>query len=334
MKDSLEITKRPYQTHRMQLIFEKGPFFYAEYNIRLFFYLLFHSADLHFSNDLDTILPNFVISKITGSKLIFDSHEYFTETPELTHRPVVQKVWKVIESYCVPRINSLITVNESIANLFKKKYDKEFKVIRNIPKRVESLKFKTKAELGLPEDRKIILLQGAGINIDRGTEELIEAMQFVDKNHLLLIIGSGDVIDILKERSIELQLYDQIRFIPKQALEDLYQYTRHADLGLSIDKDTNINYRFSLPNKIFDYIHAEVPILSTRLVEIERIIVTYKIGDFIESHQIKHLAEKLNYMLSDDYLLRKWKANTQRAKEVLNWEKEELLLIDLIDNAK
>lgn len=99
MKDSLEITKRPYQTHRMQLIFEKGPFFYAEYNIRLFFYLLFHSADLHFSNDLDTILPNFVISKITGSKLIFDSHEYFTETPELTHRPVVQKVWKVIESY-------------------------------------------------------------------------------------------------------------------------------------------------------------------------------------------------------------------------------------------
>ena len=102
-RKSPPMDERPYATHRMKLLFEKGPLFYAEYNIRLFFFLLFHRANLLLSNDLDTILPNYFISRLKGIKMIFDSHEYFTETPELVHRPKVQKVWKRIEGFVVPK---------------------------------------------------------------------------------------------------------------------------------------------------------------------------------------------------------------------------------------
>ena len=134
-RKSPPMDERPYATHRMKLLFEKGPLFYAEYNIRLFFFLLFHRAYLLLSNDLDTILPNYCISRLKGRKMIFDSHEYFTETPELVHRPKVQRVWKRIEGYVVPNLDEMITVCDSIADLFRKKYGVNCHVIRNIPPR-------------------------------------------------------------------------------------------------------------------------------------------------------------------------------------------------------
>ena len=79
--------KRVYSTRRFKLWFNKGALFYANYNIRLFFFLLFNKTDALWSNDLDTLLPNYLISKWKNKKLIFDSHEYFTEVPELVDRP-------------------------------------------------------------------------------------------------------------------------------------------------------------------------------------------------------------------------------------------------------
>jgi len=186
----------------MKLIFTKGPFFYAEYNIRLFFLLLFRKVDLLVSNDLDTLLPNYLISKFKGIPIVYDSHELFTETPEVIHRKFVKSFWEGIEKRIFPRLKDVFTVSDSIAGIFKEKYGVDVKVVRNIPPTLNFNNKKSRKEMNLPEDKKIIVLQGSGINIQRGAEELIESMQYVE-NILLLIIGGGDVINQLKDNFLK-----------------------------------------------------------------------------------------------------------------------------------
>ena len=320
---------RPYASHRMKLLFEKGPCFYAEYNIRLFFFLLFHRADLLFSNDLDTALPNFFISKLKRVRMIYDSHEYFTETPELVTRPRVQKVWKRIEGFVVPRLDEMITVCDSIAELFEKQYNIRCHVVRNIPAKAMLPAKGDKTELGLPADKHLLTLQGSGINIQRGAEELVEAMQYLD-DCFLMIIGGGDVLPILKQMSQDLHLEDRMLFLPRMPYQKMMAYTQLAELGFILDKDTNLNYRFCLPNKLFDFIQAGVPIVASPLVEIGKIVTQYDIGIFIPDHAPTSIAHTIHDALSDSQRILHWKEGLCKAADDLCWELEEKRLIRVL----
>jgi glycosyltransferase involved in cell wall biosynthesis len=313
-----------YETLRMRLLWEKGPMFYAEYTIRLFFTLLFNKADILISNDLDTLLPNYLIHLIKRQPLIYDSHEYFTATPELTGRPFVQKFWKSIEKLIVPRLKHCITVNKSIASLFENEYKVHFDVVRNIPEN-KTFTLLSRAGLSLPEDKTILILQGSGINIDRGAEEAVLAMQYVE-DALLLIVGGGDVMPILHQIVEKENLHEKIIFVPRQTPEKLASYTANADVGLALDKDTNINYRFSLPNKLFDYIHAGTPVLASQLVELQTIINQYEVGWFIESHNPRMIADAINKIILDKNDLKIKKQNCKKAASELTWENESHVL--------
>ncbi len=312
----------------MFLAFDKGALFYAEYNLRLFFYLLLHKADLLVSNDLDTLLPNFLTHKIKGIPIVYDTHEYYTGVPELVNRPFVRHFWERIEKWIFPRLKEVITVNDSIADLYSQEYGVKLHVVRNIPPNREIRGTVTRKELGLPEDHHLVLLQGAGINIQRGAEEAIAAMQYLDKT-ILLIIGGGDVIPILHGIIQNLHMEKKVIFLPKQPFEGLFHYTKCADIGITLDKDTNINYRFSLPNKLFDYIHAGLPVLASPLPEIQKIIEKYSIGLMIESHDPKHIAEKIQIMLTDDRMRKVWKENLKKAAAELNWDNEKRTLLEI-----
>lgn len=323
-KKSFPLNERTYKTKRMFLLFEKGPFFYLEYQKRLFFYLLFHQADVLVSNDLDTLLPNYLISKLKNVPLVYDSHELFCEVPELQNNLFKKSIWKKVERWIFPKLKYVFTVNQSIADIYSKEYNVDVKIVRNIPalKSQTTINFISKQDLNIPENKKIILLQGAGINIDRGAEEAVQAMQYI-YDSILLIVGSGDVIETLKTIVTDLKLENKVMLVGKVPFEKLQQYTHHADIGLTLDKDTNINYKYSLPNKLFDYIHASVPLLSSNLVELKNIITKYNVGDCIENHNPKHIAEKLNTILNNPALLSEWKKNCKIAAENLNWENEE-----------
>ncbi len=324
----LPLNDRPYKTHRMRLLFRHGPLFYAEYNFRLLLFLLFHSTKLLVSNDLDTLLANFIAHKFKHVPLVYDSHEYYTETPELIDRPFVRGIWEKIEKAIFPKLTDIITVNKSIAELYQQKYNKVLNVVRNVPKTPGIDTIVSRESLGLPTDRKIIILQGAGINIQRGAEEAVEAMQYVP-NALLLIIGGGDVIESLKKQVEQSDLTDKVKFVKRLPYKELIQYTRLADLGITLDKDTNINYRYSLPNKLFDYIHAGIPVLTSRLPEIARIVEGYQIGRITENHNPAHIAGLMNQMLNDETQNKIWKNNLFAAAQDLNWEHEEKILIEL-----
>ncbi len=332
LPDSLPMDERPYRTHRMKLKFTKGPRFYAEFMLRLASFLKKHDPALLVANDLDTLRPNYQLATKRNIPLIYDSHEIFCEVPELQNTPLKKKIWERLEKQIVPNLKYCITVNQSLANWFKEKYGVNFRVVRNIPDKIKVDRIKTREELKLPTDKKIILLQGAGINIQRGAEEAIDAMQWVD-NAILLIIGSGDALEKLKVRSQKSEVKGGVVFLQKMKPAELVQYTSNADIGLSLDKDTNINYRFSLPNKIFDYVHAGVPVLVSPLTEIKSFVEKYKVGVCIENHDPKHIAEKMNFMLSSPEY-NTWKANTKKASEENSWEKEKKVWTDLISELR
>ncbi len=327
-KASSPLDDRDYRMRRMKLPFEKGPFFYASFNMVLFFQLLFRKTDLFFSNDLDTLLPNFLASRIRNKPLIYDSHEFFTEVPELINRPRVQNIWKTIERWILPNLKNTITVNRSIAKLYHEKFHIEMKVVRNIPNARAINSLSSKKEMGLPQNGKLIILQGSGINIDRGAEEAVEAMQYVE-NATLLILGSGDVIDQLHDMVKRFKLENKVVFRPRMPYEKMMAHTQLADLGLTLDKDTNINYRYSLPNKLFDYIHAGIPTLASNLIEVKRIIDEYEVGDVVYSHDPRQLGQKINEMLESP-MQANWKENCKKAAFALTWENESEIVEQMI----
>ncbi len=313
--------KRAYATHRMRLLFKKGAQFYAFYNIRLFLKLLFTKADALHANDLDTLLANRLASRIKRVPLVYDSHEYFTEVPEIQNRPIVKKTWKKIEKSIFPRLKDIITVNDSIADLYSKEYNKEVKVLRNLPSSVTIEKLKNREDLGMPLDKKVVILQGAGINIDRGAEELLEGIALME-NTVLYVVGSGDVIDQLKDRAKQTDLLNKVVFIDKQPFADMMQYTMNADAGVTLDKDTNLNYRFSLPNKIFDYLKAGIPILATDLVEVKKIVEGKGVGIVIPNLEPESIKQGLEAIWGEEASYNKYKLNVVEASKELNWEKE------------
>lgn len=325
-KDSLEL-QRDYQTKRFKLPFDKGPFFYASYSIRLFCFLLFTRFDILVSNDLDTLLPNYLASKLKRKKLVYDSHEYFTEVPELVNRPKTQAIWERIEGKIFPKLKHVYTVNHSIASKYEAKYGVPLLVVRNISPIWNSTQLKTKKELGIPEGKFVLIFQGAGINIDRGGEEAVKAMQYLE-NTVLLFVGDGDVVSYLKQLTVELKLNDKVFFFGKRPYAEMMNFTHHADLGLTLDKDTNINYRFSLPNKVFDYMHANTPILASDLVEVKKIVEGYEIGKIIHSHDPEKLAENIREIQNNLEQIAFWKENCVKASRIENWESEVQKLAD------
>ena len=331
-KGSLPIGTTPLKIKRFRMVFNRGALFYACFNFRLFFYLLFRKMDLLLANDLDTLPANYLVSRIKRIPLVYDSHEYFTGVPELQDRKIVKGIWKWIEKRIFPNLKYIYTVSQSIADLYKEEYNREVKVVRNLSLGWKSVNKPSRSELGIAAGKRILILQGSGINIERGAEEAVEAMLYVE-NAILLIIGEGDVMDQLKNSVDQMDLRGKVLFLNKMTYAKLLEYTSLGDVGLTLDKDTNLNYRYSLPNKLFDYIQARVPVLASKLVEVEKIIMDYNIGELIDSHEPKHIAEKLNFMLDSEDKRREWKRNLEKAAEELCWENEEGKLIEIFENA-
>ncbi len=320
-KDSQVMEERPYHTKRFNMLFEKGPLFYAFFNLRLFAFLIFRKADILVANDLDTLLPNYLISRLKKTSLVYDSHEYFTEVPELIARPKVQAIWERIEKWIFPKLKQVSTVNNSIAARYQEKYNVRLQVVRNVSPKYNPITGLNRADLGLPNDKILLIMQGAGLNIDRGVEEAIRAMPYLE-NCLLIIVGDGDIIPAMKEMVRANRWENHVNFFGKRPYPELMKFTQLADFGLSFDQPTNPNYLYSLPNKVFDYIHTTTPIFCSNVVEVSKLITNYNIGAVISDFSPESLANSIRECISNKDLVETWKANCKHAADQECWEKE------------
>ncbi len=317
LKKSSDINDRGYKTKRLKLLFNKGFLFYACLNIRLFFLLLFTKSEILLANDLDTLPANCLAAKLKRKILIYDSHELFTEVPELNNRMRVKKTWLKIEKKCLPRVNKAYTVCNSIADYYHEKYNIKFEVIRNLPLYAEE-----KTDFG--QRQNIIIYQGA-LNKDRGLELLIEAMQFID-DYKLIIAGDGDITCKLKYYTKKMQLSEKIEFTGRLNFSELYKLSSIALLGFSLERDTNLNYHYALPNKIFDYINAGTPVLCSELPEMKNIIDSYNCGQTFKGENSQQLAEQIIRILKNKEQLKTYHQNCIKASSELCWKNEEVKL--------
>jgi glycosyltransferase involved in cell wall biosynthesis len=316
---------RNYKTYRFKLLFNKGSLFYAEYNVRLFFILLFSKKNILLSNDLDTLLANYLVSKISKTELVYDSHELFTEVPELINRPLVKNFWLKIEKYILPKVKRAYTVSDSIALYYKKKYNSNFKVIRNVP-----LQIKNSSMGEFPfniENKKIILYQGA-LNKGRGIELIIDTIKFIE-NAIFVIIGNGDIEYNLKKKVEYLNLQNKVKFIAKITPTELKKLTPLADLGISSEENLGLNYNYALPNKLFDYIQAQIPVLVSNLDEMKQIVLKYKVGEIIIDKKPKALAKQIYAILLNGKYY--YSQQLKKASKDLCWENEEKKLIEIFE---
>ena len=221
LKSSAELEQRRYNVKRFRLLFNKGMLFYACFNMRLFFYLLFHGCDALLANDLDTLLANAMASKLKRKKLYYDTHELFTEVPELQNACFKKKVWLWIERKCIHRPVATYTVCNSIADYYNGKYDLNMKVVRNLP---------TSKEIQPYGGRENILLYQGALNMGRGIELLIEMMKHFP-NYKLYIAGKGYMDMELKKLAADLNLSDRVVFTGNLRFDELHKLTSRAKIG-------------------------------------------------------------------------------------------------------
>jgi len=231
-KNSVPLKPEKFQQKRLSCFFEKGKWFYIEYNLRLFFFLLFRKAHLICAIDLDTIIPCYYISRLKKTKRVYDAHELFCEMKEIASRPRIYKIWKRVERLTVPKFRYGYTVNGVIANEFKKMYGCDYEVIRNLP---------VLKELQIPEKKdRYVYYQGA-VNEGRSFETLIPA--FRDVSVPLLIAGDGNFMAQARNLAHANGLDDKVRFLGKLPPGELGNYINQAWIGGTLfDKTGLSNY--------------------------------------------------------------------------------------------
>ena len=266
--------------------------------------------------DLDTILPCYYISKLKATKRVYDAHEYFSQLDEVISRPAIYRFWHRIEKRMMPKFENGYTVCDSLAEEFKKNYNANYRVVRNVPMLVETNKQIKSGD--------VILYQGA-VNKGRGLGHLVLAMKNV--NARLWVCGDGNFMGELRSVVQANGLSEKVIFFGMLPPEELKKRTGQAYIAINPFERTGLNQYLSLSNKFFDYIHADVPQVTMDYPEYRKMNDRYKIAELIEDLAPEKISKAINDLLNNKELYSRLKQNCLEAKQELNWQKEKNKLL-------
>jgi len=315
---------RPYKVSRIQLISKSLKTAYFEFNWKLYKELNKRADNetILYANDLDALVPNYLIAKKRQIPIIFDSHEIFSEMPAIQGK-MSQKLWRYVEKSLLPNLRFMITASSGYAGWFKERYGIQATVVQNAPRKLNF-------SIEIPENNpKIILYQGV-INPFRGIDKAILAMHHLD--HVIFkIAGDGPKKKEYEQLVLKENLQGKVLFLGKLLPEDLRKLTLTADCGMSIEENGGDSYYYSLPNKVLDCIQARVPLILSDLPEMQNIRNQYDIGEIIKDHNPENIAHAIRAVLNKgrrNYLLQ-----LEKAAHVLCWENEEVKLLEVVKKA-
>ena len=280
---SVPLQERNYVQHRLRGFFQRGKFFYLEYNLRLLLYLLGQRAEGWACADLDAALPTWLRARLGGQPFAYDAHELFTEVPEVVARPAVRRVWRWVEGFIVPRAQLRYTVGPALARLLEARYPGHpFGVVRNVPLGEEggAPGVAAATEPG-PGGRAAVLLYQGALNVGRGLEALLAAMPQVPAR--LVICGEGDLSAALRQQAQALGLLasGQVEFKGFVLPAELRRLTAQATVGIMLLENVGLSYYYSLANKFFDYVQAGIPQLCIDFPEYRALCQQHPVAELV-----------------------------------------------------
>lgn len=283
------------------------------------------------AHDAAMLLPGLIASRLTGARLVYDSHELATGVPY--REGGWARFVEAIERLAVPRAAAVITVSDGIADRLQELYRLRRRptVVRNVTALVPSPPTgELRARLGIG-DAPLVLHQGAPAP-DRGCEVLVRAMAHVPGAHLAFLGDDGEpgFTASLERLAVAEGVRDRVHFVPSVPLERLLALTAEADVGVSLLQDTCENHRLALPNKVFEYIVAGVPVLVSDLPELRRLVAAHGIGWTVTPGDPNALAVGLRRAVAtgtDDAL----RTAVQRAAASFSWSAERRRLAVLFE---
>lgn len=316
--ERIKLVSRPWPKWKLVQLIK-----YFEFVFRAF--VRFRDVDIIHCNDLSALPVGLLIKLFgRGKKVIYDCHEYETETNGLNG--VEKKATSWLERKLIHYADAVITVSDSIANEYSRLYNiKKPHLVLNCPAyRDQPKRNLFREKLGIKHDQTIFLYQG-GLSKGRGIELLLEAFSGVksDKN-VLVCMGYGPLESYIQEYAKQ---QPNIFFHSAVSPDVLLNYTSSADYGILFYEDTCLNHRYCSPNKIFEYLMAGLPVLTSNLFEMRRLVEAEDVGIVAEENTVEGFKTSVDVSLNQDYEVIRQNVMTARTKYC--WEEQEKILKEI-----
>ncbi|MCH7973815.1 MAG: glycosyltransferase [Bacteroidetes bacterium] len=303
--------------------------FYIKFSTLLLKRLINIKSAIYFAEDIYTLPIVTIFAKLKGAKVFYDCRELFGYLAGLKKRKILQFLLKIIERLFITHVDLIITTGELDSEFIEKEYGlTKTIVIRNLPKYYKPLKPINFCQLlNIPTEKKILLYQGVVLH-GRGLKYIFEALTEL-KNYVLIILGAGEELTYYKSLSKKLVIENKIYFLGKIKQNELLKYTAGADIGLSLIENLSLSYYYALPNKLFEYVMAEIPVLVSNLPQMEKVVNTYEIGLTVKDSNTEEIKNALK-KLEEETFYKKIKNNCKKASNDLNWENEVKKLLSFL----
>jgi len=296
--------------------------FYLRFIWHIKLKLITTKASIIFAEDIYTLPFIIILGKLKRAKIYYDSRELFGYLAGLKDKKLKQTFWKWIEKFFIKKADCVIVTGAMDGDFLKKEYGlHNIILLRNLPRYYKpTLNLDLHSHLQMHTNKKIILYQGVLLK-GRGIEKVFEVLKDLPE-HVFVIAGGGEFEEYYKKLSAEMNLVDQVYFIGKLTQEELPKITTSADVGVALIENLSTSYYYALPNKLFEYIMAEVPVITSNLPQMKEVIDKYDVGFTVEFESKDELISAIKKLTEDKSLYESKKQNCHISSQELNWEKE------------